>query len=136
MTEKSYKVGYEAHLDGLRRPSPIPNAGVRPARLISARPKEVETHAPAKNAAKHIWEKGSPALTSDDLECLWAIARRATIQDRLVLARGRQLQDLGLILISHGWPVLTARGRRLLDDLSIRMTLDLYREFDTDSDPV
>ena len=37
------------------------------------------------------------ALTADDIECLWAIARRATIQDRLVRSRGRHLEKQGLI---------------------------------------
>lgn len=67
-------------------------------------------------------------LTADDLECLWAIARRATIQDRLVLSRGRQLEHRGLIELTHEWPTLTAKGRRILKDLSARAILDLHSD--------
>jgi hypothetical protein len=68
------------------------------------------------------------ALTADDLECLWAIARRATIQDRLVAARGRELEKRGLIELSHQWPTLTAKGRRILKEYSAQAILDLHRE--------
>ena len=67
-------------------------------------------------------------LTADDLECLWAIARRATIQDRLVEAHGRQLEKKGLIELSHQWPTLTAKGRRILKQYSAQAILDLHRE--------
>ena len=68
------------------------------------------------------------ALTADDLECLWAIARRATIQDRLVSSRGRQLEHRGLIELTHEWPTLTAKGSRILKDLSARAILDLHSD--------
>jgi hypothetical protein len=68
------------------------------------------------------------ALTADDLECLWAIARRATIQDRLVEAQGRQLEKRGLIELSHQWPTLTAKGRKILKEYSAQAILDLHRE--------
>ena len=68
------------------------------------------------------------ALTADDIECLWAIARRATIQDRLVRSRGRQLEKLGLIKLAHEWPTLTPNGRRMLNDMSARAILDLHRD--------
>jgi ribosomal protein S19E (S16A) len=68
------------------------------------------------------------ALTADDLECLWAIARRATIQDRLVESRGRQLQKRGLIELTHQWPTLTPEGRRVLKEFSAQTILDLHRE--------
>ena len=68
------------------------------------------------------------ALTQDDIDCLWAIAHRRTIQDRLVHSRGEALQKRGLIAVSYEWPTLTAKGRTLLDDLSARAKLDVYRE--------
>jgi hypothetical protein len=68
------------------------------------------------------------ALSADDLECLWAIARRATIQDRLVEAHGRQLEKRGLIELSHQWPTLTTKGRRILKEHSARVILELHRE--------
>jgi len=67
-------------------------------------------------------------LTADDLECLWAIARRATIQDHLVRSRGGHLQEQGLIELSHEWPTLTPKGRRILKDVSARAILNLHRE--------
>ncbi len=67
-------------------------------------------------------------LTADDLECLWAIARRATIQDRLVRSRGGYLKKQGLIELSHEWPTLTPKGRRVLKDLSAQAILDLHRD--------
>ncbi|MDB5811102.1 MAG: hypothetical protein JWN94_3224 [Betaproteobacteria bacterium] len=68
------------------------------------------------------------ALTADDLECLWAIARRATIQDRLVRSRGGHLEKQGLIELSHDWPTLTAKGRRMLKDLSAQAILGLDQD--------
>ena len=70
------------------------------------------------------------ALTADDLECLWAIARRATIQDRLVESRGRQLEKKGLIELTHQWPTLTPKGLRMLKECSAQAILDLHREPD------
>jgi len=67
-------------------------------------------------------------LTADDLECLWAIARRATIQDRLVRSRGGHLKKQGLIELTHEWPTLTAKGRRVLKDVSARAILNLHRD--------
>jgi len=71
------------------------------------------------------------ALTADDIECLWAIARRATIQDRLVRSRGRHLEKQGLIKLTHEWPTLTPKGRRMLNDMSARAILDLHRDPDS-----
>jgi hypothetical protein len=71
---------------------------------------------------KHLKEE---LLSPDDLECLWAIARRATIQDRLVRLRGGELKKQGLIELTHDWPTLTPKGRRVLQDLSARATLGL-----------
>ena len=71
------------------------------------------------------------ALTADDIECLWAIARRATIQDRLVRSRGVHLEKQGLIKLAHEWPTLTAKGRRMLNDMSARAILDLHRDPDS-----
>jgi hypothetical protein len=56
-------------------------------------------------------------LTEDDVECLWAIARRGAMQERLVLYRGYDLEKRGLISITHGLPTLTVEGRRQLDRL-------------------
>ncbi len=67
-------------------------------------------------------------LTADDLECLWAIARRATIQDELVRSRGGHLQQQGLIELTHEWPTLTPKGRRMLKDVSAQAILDLHRD--------
>ena len=67
-------------------------------------------------------------LTADDLECLWAIARRATIQDRLVESRGRQLEKKGLIELTHQWPTLTPKGLRILKECSAQAILDLHRD--------
>lgn len=67
-------------------------------------------------------------LTADDLECLWAIARRATIQDQLVRSRGGHLKKQGLIELTHEWPTLTPKGRRVLKDLSAQAILDLHRD--------
>lgn len=71
------------------------------------------------------------ALTADDLECLWAIARRATIQDRLVESRGKQLEKKGLIELTHQWPTLTPKGLRILKECSAQAILDLHRESDS-----
>jgi len=71
------------------------------------------------------------ALTADDLECLWAIARRATIQDRLVESRGKQLEKKGLIELTHQWPTLTPKGLRILKECSAQAILDLHREPDS-----
>ena len=71
---------------------------------------------------------GNNGLSADDIECLWAIARRGKMQDHLVRSRGAALEERGLIEISHGWPALTVQGRRLLNDLSAQTVLDLDRE--------
>ena len=71
------------------------------------------------------------ALSADDLECLWAIARRTTLQDRLVEVHGRRLQKKGLIELTHEWPTLTPHGRRILKEVSARAILDLHRESDS-----
>jgi hypothetical protein len=71
------------------------------------------------------------ALTADELECLWAIARRATIQDRLVESRGKQLEKKGLIELTHQWPTLTPKGLRILKECSAQAILDLHREPDS-----
>jgi hypothetical protein len=70
-------------------------------------------------------------LTADDLECLWAIARRATIQDRLVESRGMQLEKKGLIELTHQWPTLTPKGLRILKECSAQAILDLHRDPDS-----
>jgi len=75
--------------------------------------------------------KKDDALSADDLECLWAIARRATIQDRLVESRGKQLEKKGLIELTHQWPTLTPKGLRILKECSAQAILDLHREPDS-----
>jgi len=85
----------------------------------------------ARRPSPGIAMKSQPkadALTADDLECLWAIARRATIQDRLVASHGRQLEKRGLIEVSHQWPTLTSKGSRILKAHSAHAVLALHRE--------
>jgi hypothetical protein len=84
----------------------------------------VESHHNTRSKNKRKDE----TLTADDLECLWAIARRATIQDRLVRSRGGFLKKQGLIELSHDWPTLTAKGRRVLSDHSARAILSLHQD--------
>jgi hypothetical protein len=67
-------------------------------------------------------------LTPDDLECLWAIARRGSMQEQLMHCRGGTLARRGLIAVADGWPTLTAGGRRLLNDHSARILLELDRD--------
>ncbi len=93
--------------------------------------RELMAAAQARRTAPGIPLKSQPqadALTADDLECLWAIARRATIQDRLVESHGHQLEKRGLIELSHQWPTLTAKGSRILKAYSAQAVLDLHRE--------
>ena len=54
-------------------------------------------------------------LSADDVECLWAVARRASTQDRWIAAYGRRLETLGLVTIESGWPRLTAAGVQTLE---------------------
>lgn len=68
------------------------------------------------------------SLTADDVECLWAIARRATIQDRLVQSRGSHLEKQGLIELTHEWPTLTPKGLKVIKDLSAQAILNLHRD--------
>jgi hypothetical protein len=54
-------------------------------------------------------------LSPDDLECLWAIARRGKNQDKWIAAFGPRLEAMGLVRIESGWPRLTAAGVQALD---------------------
>ena len=65
-------------------------------------------------------------LDADDVECLWAIVRNATVRDRLVRARGEHLESAGLIEITDGSPILTTGRRDVLVILATKMVNALH----------
>ena len=60
-------------------------------------------------------------LDPDEIECLLAIARRSSLQEKLVAIVGQRLVEKQAITINQGWPNLTMAGQKALDEIVFKV---------------
>ena len=60
-------------------------------------------------------------LTPDDIECLMAVAKRSTMQEKWIPMFKNRLVSMGLITMDDDWPKLTALGVAELDRIGFQL---------------